>query len=178
MDDHLCAHNQSPNHTAPDDDRLQHVEAVEGGNEGVLHFLVVPDGLLKVAPLQLLIAEVLHSLVVQQCVCCLGALGIVQPVEIPAAALVISYVCLHGTPAVHASMFVQLLIIMHRLGEYGLRCAVHDSNISSLQTKRVVAYCRQRCQCLFACRQYFYHFSTCLAFDDIAKQQAGPNVSR
>ena len=112
MDDHLCAHNQSPNHTAPDDDRLQHVEAVERGNEGVLDFLVVPDGLLKVAPLQLLIAEVLHSLVVQQCVRCLGALGIVQPVEIPAAALVDScvltwhpsnackYVC--ATPDDHA----------------------------------------------------------------------------
>ena len=86
MSDHLCAYNQSADHTTPDDDRLQHIEAIEGGNEGVLHFLVVPDGLLKVAPLQLLIAEVLHGFVVQQCVSCLGALGIVQPVEIPAAA--------------------------------------------------------------------------------------------
>ena len=83
---HLCAYDQSADHTTPNDDRLQHIETVEGGNEGVLHSLVVPDGLLKVAPLQLLIAEVLHGFVVQQCVCCLGALGIVQPVQIPAAA--------------------------------------------------------------------------------------------
>lgn len=73
----LSADNEAANHAAPDDDRLQHVEAIEGGNEGVLHFLVVPDGLLKVAPLQLLIAEILDSLVVQQSVCGLSTLGVV-----------------------------------------------------------------------------------------------------
>ena len=80
----LCAHNEPAYHPAPDDDRLQHVEAVEGGNQGVLHFLVLPDSLLKVAPLQLLIAEVLHCLVVQQCICGFGTLGIVKSIQIPA----------------------------------------------------------------------------------------------
>lgn len=152
MSSHLCAHNQSADHTAPDDDRLQHVEAVEGGNEGVLHFLVVPDGLLEVAPLQLLIAEVLHGFVVQQCVCCLGALGIVQPVQVPAAALVVLRV-LMWHPSNACKYDVQLPIVMHRLGECILQCAVHDSNMNSLQIKCMIAYCRQGCQRLSACRQ-------------------------
>jgi len=31
----------------------------------------------------------------------------------------------------HASMFVQLLIVMHRLGDYGPPCAVHHSNMNA-----------------------------------------------
>ncbi len=144
MSDHLCAYNQSADHTTPDDDRLQHIEAVEGSDEGVLHFLVVPDGLLKVAPLQLLIAEVLHSLVVQQCVCCLGALGIVQPVQIPTEAKGVLRVltwhsnackCVCAPPDCHAQTW-----------GIWIRCAKHKG----LQTKRMIAYCRQKCQCLSA----------------------------
>ena len=73
---HLCTDNEAPNHAAPDDHRLQDIEAVEGGDEGVLHFLVVPDGLLKVAPLQVLVAEVLDGFIVEQGVCGLG-LGVI-----------------------------------------------------------------------------------------------------
>ena len=89
---HLCAHNQSAYHATPNDDRLQHVEAVEGGNQGVLHFLVLPDCLLKIAPLKVLIAEVLHSLIVQQGICGFGTLCVVQPVEIPAFTVNINWV--------------------------------------------------------------------------------------
>ena len=84
---HLGTDNKAPYHATPDDEGLQHIEAIEGGNEGVLHFLVVLDGLVKVAPLQVFVAEVLDCLVVQQGVCGFGTLGIVKAIQVPTAAL-------------------------------------------------------------------------------------------
>ena len=82
---HLGTDDEAAKHATPDDEGLQHIEAVERGYEGVLHFLVVLNGLVKVAPLQILIAEVLDSLIVQQGVCGFGALCIVKAVQVPAA---------------------------------------------------------------------------------------------
>lgn len=80
---HLSTDNQPTDHTAPNDDRLKHIETVQGGNERILHFLVVLDGLVKVAALKVLVAEVLDCLVVQQCICCFGRLCIVKAIQIP-----------------------------------------------------------------------------------------------
>ena len=80
---HLGTDNKPADHPTPYDDRLQHIEAIQGSNERVLHFLVVLNGLVKVAALQFLVAEVLDCLIVQQCVCGLGRLGIVKAVQIP-----------------------------------------------------------------------------------------------
>jgi len=176
VSDHLCAYNQSADHTAPDDDRLQHVEAVEGGNEGVLHFLVVPDGLLKVAPLQLLIAEVLHSFVVQQCICCLGALGIVQPVQIPAAApVVLSVLARHP---INACKYVRATpdCYAQTWGLWTTMCCApqqHERMTAVLQAKLPMFVCTKAVQTL-----YFHHLSICLAFDHVAKQQAVPSAAR
>ena len=81
---HLGTDDETADHAAPDDEGLQHVEAVEGGYEGILHFLIVLNGLVKVTPLQLLIAEVLDCLIVQQSIRGFGALSIVKAVQVPA----------------------------------------------------------------------------------------------
>ena len=83
---HLGTDNKAANHATPDDEGLQHIEAVQGGYEGVLHFLVILNGLVKVASLQVLVAEVLDCLIVQQGICGFGALGIVKAIQVPAAA--------------------------------------------------------------------------------------------
>lgn len=61
---HLGTDNESSNEAREDDDRLEDIQAVEGGHELVLHVLVIDDGLLQPLPLQLLVVEALDRLVV------------------------------------------------------------------------------------------------------------------
>lgn len=66
-----------------DDEALDHIERAERRQQHVLHALVVSDGACELFPLVRLVGEELDRLVVEQRVGGLGALRVVEAVQIP-----------------------------------------------------------------------------------------------
>ena len=81
---HICADSQATDDSNEDDGGLDHIQDIQRCESLELHSLVGGDCPFKLSTLQLVIAEVFHCLIVEQCICGPCILGVVQLVHVPA----------------------------------------------------------------------------------------------